>query len=155
MQMQSEEQDISPNGRREFLKQVGTTFGAIILTLPVITVLDSCSTTLLKGGNSISVDVSSLKNDGEALVTSDLGPDGARIVVRRITSGSYEAHSMLCTHLKCSVIPPDKKGALYCNCHGSQFDTSGNVLNGPATIPLRSYATVFSEADKKLTINFT
>ena len=31
-----------------------------------------------------------------------------------------------------------------CPCHGSQYSTSGAVLNGPATQPLRQFATQFT-----------
>jgi Rieske Fe-S protein len=31
-----------------------------------------------------------------------------------------------------------------CPCHGSQYTTSGSVANGPATRPLQSFQTTFT-----------
>jgi cytochrome b6-f complex iron-sulfur subunit len=38
-----------------------------------------------------------------------------------------------------------------CPCHGSEFDTSGHVLVGPASTPLRQFQTQF--ANNVLTIS--
>ena len=45
-----------------------------------------------------------------------------------------------CTHRGCSLATGKLEGTtVTCRCHGSQFDvTSGAVLRGPATQPVRS-----------------
>ena len=41
-----------------------------------------------------------------------------------------------CTHLGCTV--RWETGRFRCPCHGSEYDTAGIVLQGPATRPLRA-----------------
>jgi cytochrome b6-f complex iron-sulfur subunit len=45
------------------------------------------------------------------------------------------AISLVCTHLGCTVEKNDQGYA--CPCHGSRFDKSGMVVNGPAAQPLK------------------
>ncbi len=54
----------------------------------------------------------------------------------RDEEGLY-AISSTCTHLGCLV--NEEEGNFVCPCHGSQFDLSGKVLNGPAAAPLENY----------------
>ncbi len=52
------------------------------------------------------------------------------------------ALSTRCTHAGCTVAW-QRKGdteSLKCPCHGSRFDIAGQVLNGPAKLPLARYA---------------
>jgi 3-phenylpropionate/trans-cinnamate dioxygenase ferredoxin component len=55
--------------------------------------------------------------------------------------GTFYAFDDMCTHRQCSLADGDLEGTtVECICHGSQFDvTTGEVLNGPATEPVRSY----------------
>ncbi|CAI5463925.1 unnamed protein product [Closterium sp. Yama58-4] len=52
--------------------------------------------------------------------------------VYRTEAGELKQYSAICPHLKCAVRwnPNDK--TFDCPCHGSQFDTSGRVIQGPA-----------------------
>ncbi len=59
-------------------------------------------------------------------------------------AGSYMAMTSVCTHSACDRNWTFTNSRFTCTCHGSQFDTSGNVLQGPATQPLQSYATVLT-----------
>ncbi len=59
-------------------------------------------------------------------------PD-SRLVVRR-TGNKFAAISTECTHLGCIVAPTDT--GFDCPCHGSRFDSLGNVTGGPAPKPL-------------------
>jgi nitrite reductase/ring-hydroxylating ferredoxin subunit len=54
--------------------------------------------------------------------------------------GRLHAFDDKCTHMACSLARGRAEGAtVICPCHGSKFDvTSGTVLRGPATRPVRS-----------------
>src|SRR5215831_15898055 len=64
---------------------------------------------------------------------------GTKVTIASV-GGHLHAFDDTCTHMGCSLA----KGKLdnttvTCPCHGSQFDvTSGAVLRGPATRPVRS-----------------
>ncbi len=54
--------------------------------------------------------------------------------------GGLFAYSAICTHLGCTIGSPDANGTSVCPCHGSEFDGSGKVITGPATLPLVHFA---------------
>jgi len=66
-------------------------------------------------------------------------------VLVRLPNGSYEALSAKCTHLGCTVAFKQAEDIFYCNCHGSEFNIDGNVLKGPAALPLPRYVVYISE----------
>ncbi len=62
------------------------------------------------------------------------------IVVRRLADNSLTAVSTVCTHAGCEVrVLP---GAFQCPCHGSEYDVTGEVIDGPATKALQKFAVV-------------
>jgi len=59
-----------------------------------------------------------------------------------ITRASQDACTVLtatCTHEGCTVTGFDNP-QFVCPCHGSRYTTSGSVANGPASQPLRQFA---------------
>jgi len=48
--------------------------------------------------------------------------------------------SVKCIHLGCTVNWDTDEQKFICPCHGSRFDSLGNVMNGPARDPLRLVA---------------
>ncbi len=60
----------------------------------------------------------------------------ARVVVRR-RGDEFAAISLVCTHLGCVVNPTDS--GFDCPCHGSKYDSAGNVVAGPAPKRLSWY----------------
>ena len=62
--------------------------------------------------------------------------DGERLAVYRNHAGDLSALSPVCTHLGCLVRWNTTEKSWDCPCHGSRFDPTGRVLNGPAVAAL-------------------
>jgi nitrite reductase/ring-hydroxylating ferredoxin subunit len=79
--------------------------------------------------------------------TADIAPgqmhvfevSGTKVTVAATDDRLY-AFDDTCTHMGCSLAAGELDGTtVTCRCHGSQFDvTTGAVLRGPATRPVRS-----------------
>ena len=67
---------------------------------------------------------------------------GGRVIVAKTTAGGYVALAAACTHQGTPVQFQSGSDGFICPNHGSQFSTSGAVLNGPAAAPLRAYTVV-------------
>lgn len=65
------------------------------------------------------------------------------IYLHRNSEDDVIALLMECTHKQCTVNPAGNR--LSCPCHGSQFDSRGKVLKGPARKDLSRYETETSE----------
>jgi nitrite reductase/ring-hydroxylating ferredoxin subunit len=63
---------------------------------------------------------------------------GHRLAVYRNNNGGLSALSAVCTHLGCLVHWNNAEKSRDCPCHGSRFDPSGRVLNGPAVTALEA-----------------
>ena len=74
---------------------------------------------------------------------SSLASVGGSIVESSIiimnTGDQFLALSSVCTHEGCEVSYNHGNSNLPCPCHGSVFNTTGSVLQGPASSPLRNY----------------
>jgi len=64
-------------------------------------------------------------------------------------ASGFSAISLVCTHLGCIV--QDQAGILTCPCHGSSYDTNGQVTHRPANSSLQSLR-VEIQADGNLII---
>jgi glycine/D-amino acid oxidase-like deaminating enzyme/nitrite reductase/ring-hydroxylating ferredoxin subunit len=63
---------------------------------------------------------------------------GERVAVYRDTENQVHAVSAVCTHLGCFVHFNGAEKTWDCPCHGSRFAIDGDVINGPATLGLKS-----------------
>jgi Rieske Fe-S protein len=98
--------------------------------------LPSLNATVTNGAATLTVDGTALSSTGgAAMVTSALG---TMLVVRQDAT-TVSAYTATCTHQQCTI--NGFSGNVFrCPCHGSQFNAStGAVVNGPATQPLRRF----------------
>jgi cytochrome b6-f complex iron-sulfur subunit len=64
------------------------------------------------------------------------------VVVVHAADGCFRAVWRTCTHGACEVDWDRDGGFVECPCHGSRFDLEGQVLQGPASLPLRAFHTL-------------
>ena len=77
---------------------------------------------------------------GDCTSTNEIGRGEGAVVRRglskiaafRDAKGLLHEHSAVCPHLGCVVAWNSAETTWDCPCHGSRFDTSGRVINGPA-----------------------
>ncbi len=126
--------------RRGFVKSIGA-FGALVgfvallssIKLPVSS--NALTTTTAEAGaptGSIAK-VSSLKVGTPIYFEY---PAGYPNLLKLQKDGTLVAVSMLCTHVCCQLEYDPGYDEFGCPCHGSVFDTSGAVLQGPANVSL-------------------
>ncbi len=63
-----------------------------------------------------------------------------KVVLRRVSDTEVTAFTAVCTHTGCTVGASGQ--ALVCPCHGSEFDQTGAVTQGPAQEALAPVAVV-------------
>jgi cytochrome b6-f complex iron-sulfur subunit len=61
------------------------------------------------------------------------------IAVYQSSNDQFSSFLMQCTHLGCEL--QAYEASLVCPCHGAEFNTKGEVTNGPAYLPLKSFLT--------------
>jgi cytochrome b6-f complex iron-sulfur subunit len=105
-----------------------------------VSALPTVSGTL--SGSTITVTVT-----GTALATTGtlalVRTGGGDVLVARTADTSFVAVSAGCTHQACEITGFSGQNYV-CPCHGSRFDTSGRVVNGPAVTPLPQFQTQFN-----------
>ena len=103
--------------------------------------LPSVSGTLVNRTLTIAIDAASplAPVGGAATVTVSTGT----YLIAHTAQSAFTAVTAVCTHEGCAVT--GFANALYvCPCHGSEFSTSGAVVQGPAASPLRQFPTTFA-----------
>ncbi len=129
--------------RRGFLKTIAASGGAAVCG----SLLAGCGA----GGsaaNAVVLDLTQAANQSLAAVGGTLALDADAIdpqgiLLYRSSETAVLAFSRKCTHQGCTIAAY-QDGISTCPCHHSQFDTSGNVVRGPAQNPLRAYSAVLS-----------
>jgi len=90
-------------------------------------------------GSTVTVAVAGtpLESTGTlALVRTSAGD----LLVAHTGVETFTALSAACTHQRCEVSGYEGQ-TFICPCHGSRFDTSGRVVQGPAPRPLTTFQT--------------
>jgi cytochrome b6-f complex iron-sulfur subunit len=126
--------------RNEFFSILGIGTTAVLLGKA----LESCSKNSASSNasstdftiNLTSSSYSVLKDDGSYVYDNN-------IIIANVGGSNYVALSQICTHAGCKV-SFDGSSTFPCPCHGSVFDLNGNVIHGPAVLPLKKYNTQLS-----------
>jgi len=115
-------------------------------TPPQLTVVNG---TVTGSGVTVTVDgASPLAAVGAAVLVRSSSGD---LLVARTAQDAFTALTAICTHEACTITG-FRSPAYVCPCHGSQFSTSGAVLNGPATRSLRTFPTQFAGTTLTVTL---
>ena len=124
--------------RRSFLKET-TLLGAGVSAGVLGCATGLRMITLLPQDGCIVVDTSQVKELAVVGGAVQLGSElmGDPLFLIRTGVAEYRALSSVCTHLGCQV--RKTRFGFRCPCHGSGFDTKGQVVTGPANEPLASY----------------
>jgi Rieske Fe-S protein len=73
------------------------------------------------------------------------------LLVAHTAPTTFVALTAICTHQGCTITG-FKDGQYVCPCHGSRYNTSGQVVQGPAQASLRSYPTRFENDQLTITL---
>jgi cytochrome b6-f complex iron-sulfur subunit len=111
--------------------------------------LQTVNAAIANGVATLTVDAASPLNSvgSAALVRTSAGD----LLVARTAQDAFTALTATCTHEACTITG-FQSSAFVCPCHGSRFNTSGAVLNGPATRALRTFATQFAGTTLSITV---
>lgn len=127
--------------RRALLKGVG--IAAVASLLPGCTQQgsDVPNAKTSACGSDVCIDLTVAANAPLVQVGGALLVDAASdtIMVIRTSDTAVVALSAICTHDGCSCNFDSASGRIVCPCHGSVFDETGAVVNGPARRPLKLY----------------
>lgn len=144
--------------RKDFMKQVGLGFGAIML----MNCLQSCGESeipdpMLNPGNGDKVDFTlnldatgntALNQNGGFLVIKSEG-----VIAARKLDGSFVAVSSACTHQGTTIdLYRKETDDFVCPNHGSVFSSTGAVKEDPATTALKKFNTSYTATSNTLRI---
>jgi cytochrome b6-f complex iron-sulfur subunit len=150
--------------RREFCLQVCQAASLAVFGGALSALLESCGKNPMdsSGGNIARIQASVV--NGTITLTIDanspLAPVGSAalveysntaLLVARTAQDAFAAVTAICTHQGCTITGYNNQ--IYtCPCHGSQFNTSGRVVRGPATSSLRTFSTQFANNQLVITV---
>lgn len=61
------------------------------------------------------------------------------VIIAQTKSGTFVAVSVNCTFDKTRLVFKAAENQFYCPLDLSRYDTTGNIISGPATLPLTAY----------------
>jgi cytochrome b6-f complex iron-sulfur subunit len=73
-------------------------------------------------------------------------------MVVNLGGNTFSAFTSVCTHDGCNNSWTFTGTRFQCNCHGSQFNTTGAAVVGPASLPLTMYPAAFDMNTNTVTI---
>ncbi len=115
---------------------IGVVFSSIKLPAPKAPNSQTTTTTATVQSGTGTGSIANIKNLQAGVPVYFEYPSGYPNMLLKNTDGSVIALSLLCTHVCCPCSYDTSSKAIYCPCHGSMFDGTGQVLRGPASTPL-------------------
>jgi Rieske Fe-S protein len=94
-------------------------------------------------GSTVVVQIDSASPLAAVGGAAQVRSSGGAFLISRTAQDTFSALTSTCTHDTCTITGFDSSNYV-CPCHGSRFSTSGRVVNGPASAPLRTFSTQFS-----------
>lgn len=100
---------------------------------------DDSSGGIVVNSDEVIIDLNS--NEGSSLSSSGgwLLITSAQLLVVNVDGSTLRAFSSVCTHQNCSTNWEFSNNIFTCTCHNSRFNTSGEVVSGPATRDLPEF----------------
>ena len=156
--------DVPDMGRRQFMNLL--TFGAVTGTAlgalyPVVKYFIPVSSGGAGGGviakdalgkDVVVKDFLASHSVGDRVLAQGLKGDPTYIVVESSEAIANYGINAVCTHLGCVVPWNNSENKFICPCHGSQYDSTGKVVRGPAPLSLAlAHATVTEDDTISLT----
>lgn len=142
-------------GRRQFLNLLMVSAGATTVLGALYPVVQYFIPPSSGGGSGGTTAKDALGNDvlvsdflashasGDHVLVQGLKGDPTYIVVKEDRSLADFGINAVCTHLGCVVPWNANENKFICPCHGSQYDSNGKVVRGPAPLSLAlAHATV-------------
>jgi cytochrome b6-f complex iron-sulfur subunit len=114
--------------------------------VPQLTIISATT-----AGNTVTINNVSgtaLANQGSAALVQS---GSNSFLVTRTGQDTFNAFTAVCTHEQC-IVTGFQSGTFVCPCHGSQYNTSGTVVQGPATQRLRQFTTQFTNNVLTITV---
>ena len=111
----------------------GATFSNNVLTVP------------LSGAADLSV------VNGFHVFSNPINGVQPNVIVLNLGNNLFRSFTSICTHQQCTVAD-FSGGRIHCPCHGSEYDSTGRNVAGPAPLPLREYATQFDASTRTVTV---
>jgi cytochrome b6-f complex iron-sulfur subunit len=156
--------DVPDMGRRQFMNLLafGTITGTLVGALyPVVKYFIPPSSGGAGGGvtakdalgNDIQVsEFLSNHNPGDRTLAQGLKGDPTYVVVTEDKAIADYGINAICTHLGCVVPWNASENKFVCPCHGSQYNSQGKVVRGPAPLSL---ALVHANVTEEDTLTFS
>jgi cytochrome b6-f complex iron-sulfur subunit len=157
--------DTNMQTRREFCSRACEAATLAVFGSTLAALLAGCGSDnpVASSGGNIARIQASISNGTITLTidaNSPLAAVGSAALVQASNSSFLVAHTApdtftaltaICTHQACTITGYNNQ--IYtCPCHGSQFNTSGRVVRGPATSALRTFQTQFANNQLIITV---
>jgi Rieske Fe-S protein len=122
---------------------LGTVSGFLGTFLSYLWPLRSVAATsdLLRGAEGQPLSPDALAANEGVVVRNDLG----KVLVLRRPNDEFIGLQATCTHLGCTVAWNPESQQVECPCHGARYNLKGEVLRGPARLPLQRVEIIVDE----------